>query len=272
MRYQNSSAIAYFFRNIWHYIYIVLPVSIFMAIFANFSNETAFLHAWFDGQLNEANYIESVMHGMALVSQPNAWWYGVISYLLLAVAFSLLVVKVSRHMRVGGFSVYPLKPAFKVIPSMLVFCACFAVALQLLQFIVFGIMYALSKAFVMDVVIVVGLVLLWLAIVVVAYFWMLMLLCFPLSYSESYPFNIALSYSIREMSKHQGLCILHAVSFSLVHVLVVVLDYFLLPITSGIVHALFYTFIIYYVPCLAFTIHHKTLGSERKDISRVLIG
>ena len=261
MRYQNSSAIAYFFRNIWHYIYIVLPVSIFMAIFANFSNETAFLHAWFDGQLNEANYIESVMHGMALVSQPNAWWYGVISYLLLAVAFSLLVVKVSRHMRVGGFSVYPLKPAFKVMPSMLVFCACFAVALQLLQFIVFGIMYALSKAFVMDVVLVVG-----------AYLWMLMLLCFPLSYSESYPFNIALSYSIREMSKHQGLCILHAVSFSLVHILVVVLDYFLLPITSGIVHALFYTFVIYYVPCLAFTIHHKTLGSERKDISRVLIG
>lgn len=272
MRYQSSSAISYFFRNFWRYIYIVLPVAIFMAIFANFGKESAFLQDWIAGNLNEANYIESMMSGMYLINQVENWWSGIVSYLLLAVAFSLLVVKVGRHMRVGGFSVFPIKSAAKIMPAMLIFCACFAVALQLLQFIVFGILFVLDKFIQMDVVIVVGLVLLWLTIVVVVYMWMLMLLCFPLSYAESYPFNVALSYSIREMSKHQLMCILHSVVFAIVHVVVVALDFVLLPVTSGIVHALFYTFVIYYVPCLAFTIHHKSLGSERKDISRVLIG
>ena len=98
-----------------------------------------------------------------------------------------------------------------------------------------------------------------------------MLLCFPLSYSENYPFNVALSYSIREMSKHTKSCIGHAVAFALVHVLIVFLD-FVFPAARYVIHALFFMFVIYYVPCLAFTIHHKTLGSERKDISRVLIG
>ena len=272
MRYQSSSAISYFFRNFWRYIYIVLPVAIFMAIFANFGNETEFLQNWVNGTLNQADYLENMMKGMYLFYQVDEWWYGIISYLLLAVVFSLLAVKVGRHMRVGGFSGFPFKSAAKIMPAMLIFCACFAVALQLLQFIVFGILYVLNKFLQMDVVIIIGLVLLWVAIVAVVYVWMLMLLCFPLSYSESYPFNIALSYSIREMSKHQLLCILHAVAFSVVHILIVTLDFVLLPVTSGIVHALFYSFVIYYVPCLAFTIHHKSLGSERKDISRVLIG
>ena len=271
MRYQSSSAIAYFFRNFWRYIYIVLPVAIYLALFANLGNESAFLQAWIKGDLTQEDYLSKMMHGMSLINQSTEWWHGIISYVLLAVAFSLLTVKISRHMRVGAFSVLPLKSATKVMPAMLAFCACFAVALQLLQFVAFGIMYAIGKLLPMDAVIIVGLVLLWLAIIAVVYIWMLMLLSFPLSYSESYPFNVALSYSVREMSKHQGVCIGHAVAYALVHALVVTLDY-VLPVTSTVIHALFYIFVIYYIPCLGFTIHHKTLGSERKDISRVLIG
>jgi hypothetical protein len=174
-------------------------------------------------------------------------------------------------MRVGGFSLFPLKSAMKVMPSMLLFCACFAVALQLLQFVTFGIVFALGQFLPMNVVIPIGLVGLFGDIILVVYFWMLMLLAFPLSYSENYPFNVALSYSIREMQKHRGVCIGHAVAYALVHALVVTLDW-VLPVASVVIHALFYVFVIYYVPCLAFAIHHKTLGTERKDISRVLIG
>ena len=121
------------------------------------------------------------MKGMYLFYQVDEWWYGIISYLLLAVVFSLLAVKVGRHMRVGGFSGFPFKSATKIMPAMLIFCACFAVALQLLQFIVFGILYVLNKFLQMDVVIIIGLVLLWMAIVAVVYVWMLMLLCFRLN-------------------------------------------------------------------------------------------
>lgn len=271
MRYQSPSAVSYFFRNFWHYIYLVLPVSVFMAVFANFSTETAFFHAWIDGTLTKETYLNEIMHGMSLVNQADTLLFGAISFVLLAVTFSLLVVKVSRHMRVGGFVMFPLKSATKVMPSMLLFCACFAVSYQLLQFVAFGIMFLLDKILPMNAVIIIGLVLLCLTIVVVVYIWMLMLLCFPLSYSENYPFNVALSYSIREMSKHTKTCIGHAVAFALVHVLIVFLD-FVFPAARYVIHALFFMFVIYYVPCLAFTIHHKTLGSERKDISRVLIG
>ena len=271
MRYQSSSAISYFFRNFWKYIYIVLPVAVFMAIFANFSNETEFLQDWLRGNLTEDNYLSKMMNGMSLLCQADVWWYGAISFVLLAITFRLWVVKVSRHMRVGGFVLFPLKSAMKVMPSMLLFCACFAVALQLLQFATFGILWALGKFLSMDVVIIIGLVLLFGDIILTVYGWMLMLLCFPLSYSESYPFNVALSYSIREMSKHTKLCIGHAVAYALVHALVVTLDW-VVPVISDVVHGLFFVFVIYYVPCMAFTIHHKTIGSERKDISRVLIG
>ena len=271
MRYQSSSAISYFFRNFWKYIYIVLPVAAFMAVFADYGSETAFLQAWIGGTLTEETYLQEMMQGMSLINQADTILFGVISFVLLAIAFSFLVVKVSRHMRVGGFSLFPLKSAMKVMPSMLLFCACFAVALQLLQFATFGIMFALGKVLPMDVLIPIGLAGLFLDIVIVVYFWMLMLLAFPLSYSESYPFNVALSYSIREMQKHRGICIGHAVAYALVHALVVTLDW-VLPFASVVIHALFYVFVIYYVPCLAFTIHHKTLGTERKDISRVLIG
>lgn len=271
MRYQSSSAISYFFRNFWKYIYIVLPVAVFMAIFANFSNETVFLQDWIRGNLTEETYLAEMMNGMSLIRQADAWWYGLISLVLLSITFSWLVVKVSRHMRVGGFVVFPLKSAMKVMPSMLIFCACFAVALQLLQFVTFGILWVLGKFLPMNAVIVIGLVLLCMDIGVTVYVWMLMLLCFPLSYSESYPFNVALSYSIREMSKHTKLCVGHAIAYTLIQALVVALDY-VVPVISNVVHGLFFAFVIYYVPCMAFTIHHKTLGSERKDISRVLIG
>jgi len=271
MRYQSSSAISYFFRNFWKYIYIVLPVAAFMAVFANYSSETTFLQNWIRGNLTEETYLQAMMQGMSLINQAETILFGAISFVLLAVAFSFLVVKVSRHMRVGGFSLFPLKSAMKVMPSMLLFCACFAVALQLLQFVTFGIVFALGRFLPMNVVIPIGLVGLFGDIILVVYGWMLMLLAFPLSYSENYPFNVALSYSIREMQKHRGVCIGHAVAFAFVHALVVTLDW-VLPVASVVIHALFYTFVIYYVPCLAFTIHHKTLGTERKDISRVLIG
>ena len=271
MRYQNSSAISYFFRNFWKYIYIVLPVAAFMAVFADYGSETAFLQAWIGGALTEETYLNEMMQGMSLINQADTILFGVISFVLLAMAFSFLVVKVSRHMRVGGFSLFPLKSAMKVMPSMLLFCACFAVALQLLQFVTFGVVFALGQFLPVDVVIPIGLAGLFLDIVIVVYFWMLMLLAFPLSYSESYPFNVALSYSIREMQKHRGICIGHAVAYAFIHALVVTLDW-VLPVASVVIHALFYVFVIYYVPCLAFTIHHKTLGTERKDISRVLIG
>ncbi len=271
MRYQSSSAISYFFRNFWKYIYIVLPVAAFMAVFADYGSETTFLQAWIGGTLTEETYLQAMMHGMSLINQADTVLFGAISFVLLAVAFSFLVVKVSRHMRVGGFSIFPLKSAMKVMPSMLLFCACFAVALQLLQFVTFGVVFALGQFLPVNVVIPIGLAGLFLDIVIVVYFWMLMLLAFPLSYSESYPFNVALSYSIREMQNHRGICIGHAVAYAFVHALVVALDW-VLPVASVVVHALFYIFVIYYVPCLAFTIHHKSLGTERKDISRVLIG
>ena len=271
MRYQSSSAISYFFRNFWKYIYIVLPVAVFMAVFADYGSETAFLQAWIGGTLTKENYLQEMMHGMSLINQADTILFGAISFVLLAIAFSFLVVKVSRHMRVGGFSLFPLKSAMKVMPSMLLFCACFAVALQLLQFVTFGVVFALGQFLPVDVVIPIGLAGLFLDIVIVVYFWMLMLLAFPLYYSESYPFNVALSYSIREMQNHRGVCVGHAVAYALVHALVVTLDW-VLPVASVVIHALFYVFVIYYVPCLAFAIHHKTLGTERKDISRVLIG
>ena len=132
MRYQSSSAISYFFRNFWKYIYIVLPVAAFMAVFADYGSETAFLQAWIGGALTEETYLNEMMQGMSLINQADTILFGVISFVLLAIAFSFLVVKVSRHMRVGGFSLFPLKSAMKVMPSMLLFCACFAVALQLL--------------------------------------------------------------------------------------------------------------------------------------------
>jgi hypothetical protein len=242
-----------------------------MAVFANYGSETTFLKAWIGGTLTNENYLQEMMHGMSLINQADTFLFGAISFVLLAVAFSLLAVKVSRHMRVGGFSLFPLKSAMKVMPSMLLFCACFAVALQLLQFVTFGIVFALGQFLPMNVVIPIGLVGLFGDIILVVYFWMLMLLAFPLSYSENYPFNVALSYSIREMQKHRGVCIGHAVAYAFIHALVVTLDW-VLPVASVVIHALFYVFVIYYVPCLAFAIHHKTLGTERKDISRVLIG
>lgn len=271
MRYQSSSAISYFFRNFWHYVLQLLPVVLFMTFFANFGNQTSFLKDWLDGNLSAETYITNMMDKMSIVNQANNWLFEIGAFLLLVVTFSLITVKISRHMRVGDFVAFPVKSAIKVIPSMAIFCGCYAVACQLLQFVAFGILFLLRRFFAMDVVVVVGLVLLWLAVVGIAYLWMLMLLAFPLSYSESYPFNVALSYSIREMSKHSWLCIGHAVGYAVAQVVVLVLDY-LLPPSKYFVHAIFFMFVIYYVPCLAFTIHHKTLGSERKDISRVLIG
>lgn len=271
MRYQSSSAISYFFRNFWHYVLLVLPVVLFMTFFANFGNQTAFVKDWLIGNLSSETYITQMMNGMSIVNQANHWIAEIIAFLLLVVTFSLLTVKVARHMRVGDFVAFPVKSAIKVIPSMAIFCGCFAVAFQLMQFIVFGILFLLNLFLPMNAVIVVGFVLLWLSVVGIGYLWMLLLLCFPLSYAESYPFNVALSYSIREMSKHSWLCIGYAVGYALAQVLVLVLDY-LLPPSKYFIHAIFFIFVIYYIPCLAFTIHHKTLGSERKDISRVLIG
>lgn len=271
MRYQSSSAISYFFRNFWHYILLVLPVVLFMTFFANFGNQTAFLKDWLGGNLFAETYITQMMNKMSIVNQANNWLFEIGAFLLLVTTFSLITVKMSRHMRVGDFVPFPVKSAIKIIPSMAIFCGCFTVVCQLLQFVVFGILFLLNMFFAMDAVIVVGLVLLWLAVVGIAYLWMLMLLAFPLFYSENYPFNVALSYSIREMSKHSLLCIGYAVGYAVAQVAVLALDY-ILPVSKYFVHAIFFTFVIYYIPCLALTIHHKTLGSERKDISRVLIG
>lgn len=65
MRYQSSSAISYFFRNFWKYIYIVLPVAVFMAVFANYSSETTFLQNWIRGNLTEETYLQAMMQGMS---------------------------------------------------------------------------------------------------------------------------------------------------------------------------------------------------------------
>ncbi len=272
MRKQSSTALAYFFRYFFQYIYIVLPVALVMGFFANMSGESNFLLNWVGGNLATESYMEDMAKAFFLVNQAQEWWQFVIIFFLLAVTFSLLVVKVSRHMRIGAFVTFPIKSALKVIPSMLIYCACFTLLAQLFEFVAFGIAYGLSTFIPMNVVIICALVLIVGTKVGVVYLWMLTICSFPLYYSENSRFNVALSYSIREMSKRTWYCLGHALLYAGAHVLLVLLGCFLPQIVVNIVYTLFFIFVIYYVPCAGFTTHHQSLGSERKDITVMIIG
>lgn len=271
MKFQSKSAIAYIMRNFWKLVYVVLPVAVLMAFFANPNREIEFLKSMLCGQLTTDNILLLFNNAYTVLRLGDFWWVNLIIFVLLAFTVAMLIVKISRHMRVGIMSALPFKWAFGLFPVTLLALFAYFCLSEIAMLLPVGIMYILRST---DNVIVMSVVSVSVAFAVrllAVWIFMLLVLALPLKHSENYHFNVGLSYSARVMTKLPRQVWTITLVYAFGRFVVMLCGYFLRPYYLDIVlYALVYIFAVMFLPSFAYRVYHDVVGGERRDVSHTI--
>lgn len=259
------------FRNFWQLCYITLPVSVLLAFFYNPSAEIGLLESLFTGALTQDNYLSALLGSLTLLRFGKYWWVALIAVFCLAVAMCLMVVKLDRHMRIGEMPAFPLRRAFGILPIMLIYIICLIAVTEAVLLVAVGVVYLLRFIGNVTALVAIGWTLTFVFRVFLTYLFGLLIMSFPLKYSENYRFNVAMSYSARTMSSKGKLLFGLSLLYPIGRCGVMALAYLVSPYRLGVVVYAIAIFIsLTYVPCLAFKQYYDTIGGERRDVSQVM--
>ncbi len=271
MKVQRKSAIAYLFRNFWQLVLVSLPAAVLLGFFVTPSDEITFMQSLARGELTLENYFGAYANAYSALRLVNNWWVIIISFVLVCFTFSVLIVKIDRHMRVGEMVAFPLKRSFALFPLILAYVFIWFLASEIANFVGIGLMYIFKFINNVGAVVSIGVVSDFMANMFVTGLFFRLIITIPLKVSENYRLNIALSYSARCSAGHKG--ILWGLTFGYVwgRYAVMCLGYLLMPFNLDVlVYALAYLFCIAYIPCLSYKLYHDTVGGERRDISEII--
>lgn len=268
MKVRSKSASSYIMRNFGNLIYVALPIAVLLAFFANPTKEIEFLHTLIAGELTFANVFVLFNKAYTVLRFGEFWWVNIIAFLVLALTVSMLIVKISRHMRIGVMPALPFKKAFGIFTSTFVTLLCYFCVSEIAMLLSVGVMYIIRAVDNVIAISVVGVAIAVLVRTVIAWIFMLLILALPLKYSENYPLNVGLSYSVRVMTKlpRQVWCI--TLAYALGRYVIMLCAYFLSPYYLDIVlYALCYLFIVLFLPAYAYKVYYDVVGGERRDLS-----
>ncbi len=267
MKLQGRSTISYILRNIPHLLCVLLPAALFTSFFYNSLPEAHLFEQLVTGRLNAENYINSLLDGITILRFGKNWFWMLCSIAFLAFCMSVTVEKIDTHMRVGKMNLLPVKRAIKIFPNMLLYIFCWFVVSEIFMLVIVGIIYMLGFINSVTALISIAFALQFVARVVLAYMFGLLIMTFPLGYSEDYRFNIAMSYSARSMVKLRPMLLGISFAYVFAHTAVMALAYLLEPYGLHILlYTLTYVMLFMYVPCFAFKQYYDSVGGERRDI------
>ncbi len=270
MRYQSKSAISYIFRNFWHIAPISLGVAVLLGFCMNDNAILLFAHRYADGLVAPDNILSQMLSAITVLRFGKFWWLVIISLLLFVFVESMLLVKVSHHMRTGAMLHFPIKRTFSVFPTVLLFLLGVLAFEECLRLCVVGVAYLLRSTGLIAVTVVSAVLLF--AVEVFAVFCVgALVFAFPIMFVENYSFNSALSYSVRLMSEKRRKLLLFSFAYPLVRIaLTAICGLIGINIVTVVLYSVFYLFCIIYVPALSFRMYYSSVGGERRDISRVI--
>lgn len=271
MRYQSKSAIAYLGRNFGKLVYVALPIAVLMAFFANPSREAEFLYKLIKGQLTFDNVFVLFNDSFTVLRFGKFWWVELITVLLLAFTVSMLIVKISRHMRVGIMPALPFKNTLRLFPTTLLALVCLFCLEEITVLLSVGVMYILRGTENVTLVATFGVAIAFVTRMLCAWIFMLLILALPLRYSENYHFNIGLSHSVRVMSKLPKAVWTVTLVYAFGRYVVMLCGFLLKPYhIDVIVYALTYLFVVLFMPVFAYKIYYDFVGGERRDIYQIM--
>lgn len=270
MRFQRKSTIAYIIRNFWQLVCVTLPVSALMALFYNPSTITLFMRL-VRGEVNIDNYQQLLADSLTVLRFGGYWWVELIAIVLFALTMCVMVVKLDRHMRMGQMLTLPLRRAFGIFPLMLLYVVCWMAIRELFMLVIVGICYMIRFVGNATAIVSVAIALTFVARTFLAYMFGLLVITFPLKYSENYRFNIALSYSARVMSTKRLQLLGLALLFSFGRVALETVAYFIHPYMVDVfVYLIALCLCLVFVPCFAFVKFYEDIGGERRDLREML--
>lgn len=265
MRFQDKGSFSYIYRNFLQLICCTLPVSILLAFVYNPTKETLLFAKLVSGQLTQDNYLTEFSESISVLRLGNTWWLTLVAIALLALAMSLVVVKIDGHMRAGRMQILPYKRALGLFPYMLLYIGGWFIASEVSMLITVGITHMLIFIKSVTAIIAIGYTLTFLVRVFLSYIFGLLLISFPLSYSEDYRYNIALSYSVRAMVHKKRIVALITFAYPLARIAVMALGYVIAP-AEELIYLIAMALALAYIPCLAYTQYYEAIGAERRDI------
>lgn len=276
MRYQRKSSISYMFRNFFKLVYVSLPAALIMA-FAMYiykpSVEIDLLSALVRSEMTMENYSSQLLQSLTLLRYGKYWWIFAIAIVVLACAVSISVVKTDRHMRTGQMPVLPMRRALGVLPLMLPYIVCSVLVVELGNLLAVGISYLIRFFGNATAIVCVVLGLLFAIRVMTTYVFGLLIMSFPLRYSENYRFNRAMSYSARMMFPKKATMWSMAILYPTIRLATLSLAYLLVPYNMDwLIYTVALLFAITYVPCLCYKQYYDDVGGERRDLQRKLFG
>ena len=271
MRFQSKSSFIYMFRNLEKLFFVTLPVSVLLAFFYNPSLETDLFVMLVSGQINAENFFNAFSTTFTVLRFGKYWWVDCLAVILLAFTMCVMVVKIDRHMRIGEMLALPLKRAFGVFPLMLLYILGCVLVSEVFMLIIVGVVYMLRFLPSAAAIVGIGFGLTLLVRAFLTYIFCLLIITFPLKYSENYRLNVAMSYSARLMAAKRGKLILISLAYSFARCVVMALAYFARPM-DFLVYAVAIFFVLTFVPCFAFKQYYDDVGGERRDVSQIIFG
>lgn len=259
------------FRNFWQLVYVVLPVSVLIAIFYNPHVEISLLFSLAKGEVNVDNYLDLLTDNWTVLRLGKYWWVVLCAVVLLAYTMCMMVVKLDRHMRMGKMPALPFKRALGIFPFMLLYIVGWIAATELANLVVVGISYMIRFIGNATAIVSIGYALMFFVKVFLTYVFGLLIISFPLKYSENYRFNIAMSYSARTMSSKRLQVVGLAFLYPTARVIVIAVAYLLEPfMLDALLYAVALTLLLMFVPVFAFKMFYDDVGGERRDLHEKL--
>ena len=267
MKKQSKSVVAYIFRNFWQLALTVLPLAVLGGVFFNFDSSGKFVHDAFSGLVSKDSFFGDIAKTFICVRFARYWYANIFTALALVLVNSLLIVKISRHMRVGAMSAFPIKEALKLAPAIFLYAVTFFVAVQLLELITMGIVAMLSFVDRISVLVSIYMTLSFISELLLSYVFARLLCTLPLVYCEDYRFFRAMSFSMRLTDTCKVKALGYAFTYSVAKVAVTAVVTLVGNKTLGyVLYSMFYFVLLIFVLVWAFKMYYDATGSERHDI------
>ena len=263
------------FRNFGQLFFVTLPVSVLLAFFANPNLETNLFVLLVSGGINAENFFDEFAGSFTVLRfVQRHWWLllvALFAVVVLAYTMCVMVVKIDRHMRMGNMLALPLKRAFGIFPMMLVYILGWIVVSEVFMLIIVGVVYMLSFLPSAEAIVGIGFGLTMIVRAFLTYVFCMLVVAFPLKYSENYRINVALSYSARMMTAKRGKLVLVSIAYIFARYAVMALAYFARPL-DVVIYTVAIFFVLTYIPCFAFKQYYDDVGGERRDVSQIMFG
>lgn len=271
MRAQSKSVFAYVFRNFWQLALTVLPLAVLGGVFFNFNAAGNFVSQAFNGAINRENFFSGVAKTFIFVRFADRWYVNVFTAAALVLVNSLLIVKISRHMRVGEMPVFPVRAALKLAPAIFLYAVTFFVAVQLLELITLGIVAMLSFIDRISALVSTYMTLSLILELLLSYLFARLLCTFPLVYCDDYRYFRAMSFSLRLTEDCKVKALGYAFAYSMLKVAVTAVATIVSnPFVGYALYTVYYFVFLTFVPVWAFKMYYDATGSDRHDIGNKL--